>query len=287
MVNRVWQHHFGDGIVATESDFGLMGEPPGNQELLDWLAAEFVAQGWRIKPLHRLMMLSSVYQQSALGAPLADDLGARTADPALSDPQVTRWWRFRPRRLSAEVIRDAVLATSGDLNLQRGGPSVLPHISDAVLATQSRPGSGWEPSPAEQANRRSVYIFVKRTLVVPELEVLDFPNTNQSCEERTISTVAPQALTYMNGDFMQRQSQRFAARLVAEAGDQRPAQIERAFRLALCRPPREIELAAALDFLSVNTEQIRADDPAGDAERRALDAFCLVLLSTNEFVYLQ
>jgi hypothetical protein len=248
--------------------------------LLDWLASEFVARGWSMKQMHRLMLLSSAYRMSA-----ASNAAAEQKDP--SGELLSRW---RPRRLEAEAIRDAVLAASGQLNRARGGESVYPAISAGVLASQSRPGNGWGKSPAEQASRRSVYVFVKRTLLVPELEVLDFPDTNGSCEQRQVSTVAPQALTLLNGDFMQEAARHFARRLAVEATDAAP-RIERAYLLALSRSPSDAERAAVLEFLSKQERQIRADLVAAGqaedgAERAALEAFCLVLLNTNEFAYL-
>ena len=280
VVNRVWQHHFGDGLVGSENDFGVMGESPTHPALLDWLASEFVARGWSLKQLHRLILLSSTYQMSAAASPAAEQ----------KDPNCDLLWRYPPRRLEAEAIRDAVLAASGQLNRERGGESVYPAISQGVLASQSRPGNGWGKSSPEQAARRSVYVFVKRTLLVPELEVLDFPDTNGSCEQRQVSTVAPQALTLLNGEFMQQAARHFAARLAAEAADP-AARIERAYQLALVRPPNEAERAAVLAFLSKQEQQIRADLAAAgqsgdDAGRAALEAFCLVLLNANEFAYL-
>lgn len=297
MVNRIWQGHFGEGICGTENDFGVMGDAPSNQALLDWLASEFVAGGWRIKPLHRLILMSSTYQQaSAIKQPRAERL----------DPDNRLLWHWRPRRLEAEAVRDSILAASGDLNLKRGGPSSMPRISDEVLAGQSRPGHGWTPSEASEANRRSVYVFVKRTLPVPELEVLDFPNTNASCEQRSVSTIAPQALTYLNGAFMQEQSRHFAARLMREASADRTAQIELAYRLALSRSATAEEIVAIREFLDAHARQITADlaatnaklgdaataaevSPSGgrDPQLRALEAFCLVLLNSNEFAYLR
>ncbi|HVX10464.1 MAG TPA: DUF1549 and DUF1553 domain-containing protein [Pirellulales bacterium] len=281
MVNRIWQHHFGDGLVGTENDFGVMGESPTHPELLDWLACEFVARGWSIKQLHRLIMLSNTYQMSA------------TANPAAAerDPGCRLLWRFSPRRLEAEAIRDAVLSVSGQLNRERGGASVFPAIAPEVLASQSRPGNGWGKSSADQAARRSVYVFVKRTLLVPELEVLDFPDTNGSCEQRQVSTVAPQALTLLNGQFMQTAARHFAGRLAAEAPDA-ASRIERAYELALSRGPSDAERAAVLAFLADQERQIRQDliaasqDTEG-AVQQALAAFCLVLLNTNEFAYLR
>ncbi|MBX9788404.1 MAG: DUF1549 and DUF1553 domain-containing protein [Pirellulales bacterium] len=292
IVNRIWQGHFGQGICGTENDLGVMGDSLSHEELLDWLASEFVAGGWRIKPLHRLIMLSSAYQQSAVGQrPQAERI----------DPENRLLWHWRPRRLEAEAVRDCILLASGDLSLKRGGPSVMPRISEEVLAGQSRPGSGWAPSDLAEANRRSVYVFVKRTLPLPELEVLDFPNTNLSCEQRSVSTIAPQALTFLNGAFMQEQSRHFASRLQREAGPDLAAQLDLAFRLALSRPATADEVTEIRDFIARHARQIEADESAttaaqsagksrsasSDYERRALEAFCLVLLNSNEFVYLR
>jgi hypothetical protein len=280
MVNRVWMHHFGRGIVATANDFGLAGEAPSHPDLLDWLAARFVAGGWRLKPLHRLLVLSSAYQtSSASGA--ADGQAAR---------RLAQFGRWRQRRLEAEAVRDSVLAISGRLNPQHGGPSVYPPLPRAVLEGQSRPGDGWGKSGAAQAARRSIYIFAKRSLAPPELELLDTPDNTSSCEQRLTSTTAPQALTLLNGAFMNEQAAHFAERLRREAGADVNAQVARAFELALCRPPTVEERRLAADFLARQERQIEADAraagrPAGDARQRALAAFCLVLLNTNEFVY--
>ena len=312
MVNRVWQWHFGEGICGTENDFGVMGDAPSHQTLLDWLANEFVAGGWRLKPLHRLILLSSTYQQAAdVASPRAEVTaqpraeGANQSRAERVDPDNRLLWHWRPRRLEAEAVRDSILAASGDLNHTRGGPSAMPRISDEVLAGQSRPGHGWKPSEGAEANRRSVYVFVKRTLPVPELELLDFPNTNASCEQRSISTIAPQALTYLNGAFMQDQARHFAARLLREASADRTSQIELAYRLALARSATAEEIAAIEGFLDGHSRQIAADQAASvadaaapgaaaetpannaDPQRQALEAFCLVLMNSNEFVYLR
>ena len=288
IANRVWQHHFGDGLVGTESDFGVMGEAPTHQELLDWLATELVQNGWRLKHLHRLILLSNTYQQAAASNPAAEE----------NDVEVNLLWRWPARRLEAEVVRDQVLATSGALNLERGGPSVFPVVSEAVLASQSRPGSGWGKSDPRAQARRSLYVFVKRTLPIPELEVLDAPNTNQGCEQRVVSTVAPQALTYLNGKFMSEQAALLAERLRRETAgppdstpeQQRGPQIDRLFELTLCRLPTEPERQALAEFLSRQRAQIAADEQAAGrdgaaAEQKALESLCLVVLNSNEFFY--
>lgn len=288
IVNRVWQHHFGDGIVGTESDLGVMGEAPTHPELLDWLATELTAGGWRLKPLHRLIVRSNTYQQAAIANARAER----------ADPEVDLLWRWPSRRLEAEVVRDQVLAASGALNLRAGGPSVFPQVSEAVLASQSRPGSGWGKSPPEEQHRRSLYVFVKRTLPIPELDVLDAPDNNQSCEQRAVSTVAPQALTYLNGRFMAEQSRWLAERVRRETAgppntdtvQQRGPQIDRAFELTLCRLPNAAERGAMLEFLDRQQRQIADDEQAAgraetDTEFKALESLCLVLLNSNEFFY--
>lgn len=306
MVNRIWQRHFGDGIVGSENDFGLMGQAPTHPELLDWLASEFVSRGWSIKQMHRLIVLSNTYQTA--GQPAE---GALEQDP---NNDYLSW--YPTRRLEAECIRDCILQASGQLNHSRGGASVFPQISAEVMAGQSRPGNGWTTSLERDADRRSVYVFVKRTLLVPELEVLDFPNTNDTCEQRIVSTVAPQALTYLNGDFIVAQSGHFARRLLREcpapSAETPPAgnpatpgstttnpdelakvRLERALQISAGRAPLPEESRAMLDFLARQRDQIQADAMAAGAllspeslEQKCWESLCLVLLNTNEFVYL-
>ena len=284
IVNRVWQAHFGQGIVTSSSDLGVMGDAPSHPELLDWLASELVASGWRLKPLHRMIVLSKTYR--------SDRASASEPNAAKVDPGDTPLWRWRARRLDAEVVRDSILAVSGRLNPRMGGPSFYPTLPREVLAGQSRPGDGWGQSDEWEQCRRSIYIFAKRSLAVPELELLDAPDTTSSCEKRMVSTTGPQALTFLNGAFVHQQAGCFASRLAAEAGLAPTDQVERAFTLALGRPPRASEAQAALEFLDKQERQIRADaagvpKSAGaiDARRKALEAFCLVVLNMNDFVF--
>jgi hypothetical protein len=278
IVNRVWMYHFGKGLVATPNDFGVMGARASHPELLDWLANWFMAEGWRLKPLHRLIVLSRAYQTSSA----AGSEGER---------KLALFGRWRQRRLEAEAVRDSILAVSGQLNPERGGPSVFPPLPQAVLDGQSQPGLGWGKSTPRQAARRSIYVFSKRSLAVPELELLDTPDTTSSCEQRPLSTTAPQALTFLNGVFVQEQAAHFAARLRRETGAEPANQIRRAFALALCRPPRPDELRLALDFLSRQERQIESDarrrgQTVSDVCQQALAALCAVLLNTNEFFYI-
>lgn len=275
-VNRVWQHHFGEGLVTTESDFGEMGDVPVQQDLLDWLAYDLVENGWQIKRLHRQILRSAAYRMDSRH----DERSARV------DPQERLLWRWRHRRIDAESFRDSVLSVSGHLNQAMKGPSVFPRLPKSVLAGQSRPGSGWGKASATSEGRRSVYIFSKRSLVVPELALLDAPNSANSCAQRTVSTTGPQALTFLNGRFINKHAAAFAARLVSQAGSQPRRQTALAFRLALCREPTQSELDMSLNFLE---EQARLPSAkknnAGDAQMRALAALCLVLFNTNEFAY--
>ncbi len=214
MVNRIWQWVFGEGLVATENDFGVAGETPSHPLLLDYLASEFIASGWSVKHVVRLLAGSSTFTQASDWNPQATAV----------DLQNRLLWRWRPRRLEAEAVRDSMLAVSGSLNHSMHGPSMFPRIPDSVLAGQSRPGLDWgEPDP-EQNLRRSVYIFVKRSLAVPELELLDSPDTTSSCEQRRVSTTGPQALTFLNGDFAHEQARRLAGRVMRATGEERANQ---------------------------------------------------------------
>ena len=224
MANRIWQHHFGRGIVRSPNNFGNLGVPPTHPELLDWLAGEFVRSGWRLKPMHRLILLSSAYQMSSAASPAA----------LAADPANDLFQHFDLRRLSAEEVRDSVLAVDGRLNPAMYGPSIYPELSKDVFATQSQPGNGWGKSSAEDQARRSVYIHVKRSLAVPMLASFDFPETDMSCEARFMTTQPGQALGMMNGKFANDEAAAFAARLQREAGDD---------------PRGRVQLALSLGFL--------------------------------------
>jgi hypothetical protein len=262
MVNRIWQHHFGEGIVRTTSNFGKTGELPTHPELLDWLASEFVQQGWSIKKMHRTLMLSQVYQQSS----------SDRVDGIAADPENRLLWRQARQRLEAETIRDQILAAAGSLKLDLGGPGVYPFIDPSLYAGSS--GRTWPGKQIDDPStfRRSVYIFQKRTIQVPMMELFDTPNGIGSCSRRNRSTIATQALILMNNAFVLDQAKRFAARLKQEAGDQPAAQVKRAFDLTLSRAPSPKELAEAVSFI-------------GSAPEGLVD-FAQTIFNLNEFAYI-
>jgi hypothetical protein len=258
LVNRLWQHHFGRGIVATPSDFGRNGRQPTHPELLDWLARRFIAEGWSVKKMQRLMMTSAAYR--------------RGSEALSGDPANLLLGRVSRRRLDAEALRDSLLAVSGRLSPTRGGPGVyvpIPKDINVMLPNNDKELS-WETSTEEEGRRRTVYVFQRRSLTLPFVDVFDGPPMNQTCPQRPETTVAPQALTLFNGEFARGEAKAFAARVEREAGADIDARINRAFRLALVRLPREEERTAARAFL--------ATQPLAD--------FCHVLFNTNEFLYL-
>ncbi len=260
LVNRVWQYHFGRGIVATPNDFGANGSPPSHPELLDWLANAFVAGGWRLKPLQRLLVLSSTYRQASR----SPDARATAADP---DNRLLG--RFPPRRLSAEEIRDALLAISGCLNLEAGGPSVVPPVDADLVALLYDPAQ-WAVTPdARQHGRRSIYLLAKRNLRLPLTEVFDQPDLQTSCPRREASTHAAQALELLNGKTSNQLAAVFARRLEKECGPDHARQVERAWLLAAGRPPNDGESALALRFLADGS----------------LKEFALALFNINAFLY--
>ena len=282
MANRVWQGHFGRGIVPTANDFGKLGEPPTHPELLDWLATEFMDGGWTLKRFHKLILLSNTYQLSSAG----DDVNLK------ADPANALLWRFNMRRLTAEEVRDSMLTASGQLDRTPYGPSVFPKISAEVLAGQSVPGQGWlakmrekgtggyDPARPEAGNRRSAYVYVKRSLQVPILATHDQADTDNSCPVRYTTTVPTQALGLLNGEFAHETAAAFAARLAKESPGDLPAQVARAVRLTTGRTPTPGDVAKDAAFVRAMTAKHALDAPT------ALARYCLLLLNANEFVYL-
>jgi len=270
MVNRLWQYHFGRGLVPTPNDFGKLGESCTHPELLDWLADEFMNGGWRIKRMHRLILLSAAYRMSS-----------RASAAGLASDPANHWlWRFPMRRLTAEEVRDSILAVSGSLNLTAGGPSIYPPIPREVMAGQSVPGQGWKTSPPTEAARRSVYIHVKRSLLVPILATHDAADTDSSCPVRYTTTVPTQALGLLNGEFSNQQAVQFADRLRREAPNDLGAQVDRAIFLTTAQHPSPDEVRDDVAFLKRLMSESHLD------EQTALSQYCLMTLNANAFLYL-
>jgi hypothetical protein len=268
-VNHLWRQHFGEGIVATPDNFGHTGSLPSHPELLDWLATEFVARGWSMKGLHRLIMTSSTYRQASVA-----DAAVQTA-AATIDPENRLLWHQRLRRLEAEALRDAILSTAGTLNPQRYGPPV-PMV---------RQGDGEVVTPADASGlRRSVYLQVRRSQPLTLLQAFDQPVMESNCTRRLTSTVASQALNLLNSDFVTRQAEAFAARVLRERPSEPAAQ---AVLTAFGRPATEKERATLAAFVEAQTQRHLQTLPGqqGEARRRAVTDLCHVLLSANEFAY--
>jgi hypothetical protein len=258
-VNRVWQHLMGRALVSTPNDFGLAGARPEDAALLDWLADEFVRQGWSVKKLVRLVATSATYRQA----------------PCFAGDHFA--WRS-PRRLSAEQLRDALLFVSGLLTAKADGPPIWPDIPSDVLGANpaflddnAEKTKGWYPSPKEQQYCRSLFLVQKRNTRVPLLETFDLPDNSTPCARRAASTVAPQALTLLNGPLAIEAARAFAERVNREAGDDPAEQVRRAFETALQREPDETEQKLCRQLLS----------------EQSLAELCRVLVNVNEFVYVE
>jgi hypothetical protein len=308
MVNRIWQYHFGQGLVRTANNFGRNGAASTHPELLDWLAAKFTENKWSIKSLHRLIMNSATYRQSSASG--ISDFGFRISDlenpnsqagnsrsesvnpkseipaskmtgpksPFVVDPQNRLLWRMNRRRLEGEVIRDSILAVSGRLNPEMGGPAIYPPLPDGMEdRTFYKHSRFWEPTDGPESHRRSVYIFNRRQLDFPLLAALDAPVFSSPNEQRAVSTTPLQALLLLNGRLVNDEAVHFASRVVDLAGPDRSAQVRVAYELALTRQPTTEEIRDALEFLK--------SEPEGGTASDALAGLCRVLFNLNEFVY--
>jgi hypothetical protein len=262
MVNRVWQGHFGTGFMENANNFGIKAGAPTHPQLLEWLASDFRDNGWQLKRLHKLIVTSSTYRQSA------------AHDHPEADPDNKLFTRWPLHRLEAEIIRDSMLAVSGQLNLKSHGPSIYPPVNDVVVGTSA--SKGWKTSSEEEAARRSIYVYAKRAIPLPELALMDAPEAGESCDKRKVSTTAIQSLLMLNGRFSAEQAKHLAARVRDEAGEDRSAQIRHGFQRALCRPPTPEEMALSLKFFEGETDA-QGVDP--------LLNFCLALFNSNEFLY--
>ena len=269
MANRLWQFHFGRGIVRSSNNFGQLGTPPTHPELLDWLAHQLIESDWKLKTMHRLIMTSRAYQMSSAGR----------QDGLANDPDNDWFWRFDPRRLSAEEVRDSILAMNGSLNREMYGPSIYPELSPEVLAGQSKPGNGWGKSSQEEQNRRSIYIHVKRSLLTPLLSAFDFPDPDLTCEARFATLQPGQALSMLNSDFVHQQAARLAESIDAASSSNREV-VGRTIRAVLSRDATKDEIAQGCELI----RQLQEDD--GVDRERAVQLYCLSVLNWNEFLFI-
>ncbi len=274
VVNRLWQHHFGEGLVRTPDNFGYLGNPPTHPELLDSLAADLMAGDWKLKRIHKSMVMSQVYRQSSVHP--------RQLEYAKKDAANRYWWRAERRRLDAEQIRDSILQCSGRLERRMSGPSFKALISDEALEGLSMKSGAYQASPPEETRRRSIYMFAKRSLAVPMMAVFDSCDTTAPTGRRDVSTVAPQALTLLNNGWVHAESCAMAERVIASESsvDER---VVSAWRIAVVRDPTTTEKQASIDY--VRNLLASARDTT-NAEFLAWSALCHTLINTNEFIYI-
>jgi hypothetical protein len=260
IVNRLWQKHFGRGIVATLENFGKMGEQPTHQDLLDWMAVEFMNRGWSMKQISKLMMMSEAYQLAS---------AFNDATDLKNDPENLNVWRFRPQRLEAEIVRDSMLAAGGNINLEIGGEPIFPYIPKDILASQYR--GKWVNTPEGPAAwRRGVYVYQRRSLPYPMFDTFDHPDMNVTAGARHVSTVPTQALTLLNNPFVLSEATFLAGRVSGQASD--PAsQVELAYRIALARPATETEIVIGTDLI----------------KKQSLVSLTHVVLNLDEFLYMR
>ncbi len=262
IVNRLWQHHFGVGLVKTSNNFGQVGEKPTHPELLDWLAQELINKDWKIKSIHKLIMKSSTYMQTV-----------KWDQPRYEiDPENKLFWRKEPRRLEGEIIRDSIMNTAGTLNRKMFGPSVKPWVSKDAINTGSTNKWPVNVKDGPDTCRRSIYVFMRRSMRVPFFEVFDVPDGMQSRGVRELTTVPTQALMLMNNQFVRDQASHFSNRIRKAVGNDNLKHIvEEAYWLALSRSPTDEELSSSVELLST--------------EGQSLENFCHILFTLNEFCY--
>ncbi len=282
MVNRIWHYHFGRGIVATPSDFGNNGDIPSHFELLNWLAVQFSqaessdpnACGWKLKKMHRMILLSNTYRQSSKYSP----------ENVAIDPENRYLWRMNRLRLEGEAVRDSLLAVSGRLNLEMGGPGVFPPLTEEEMEGEAR--NRWGKSSEQDSNRRSLYIFQRRTVPYPIIDAYDGPDAMQSCPVRSRTTVVPQVLTLFNSQFGRDLAGFFARKVQKMKEENNMDAIDIAYWLAFTRRPTEKQKARAERFLFEQSQRYSFEGGMKTRDMKALTDFCLVLLNSNEFLYL-
>lgn len=286
IVNRVWHHHFGKGIVGTTGDFGVRGDEPSHPELLEYLTNDFVQNGWKLKTLHRNILNSAVWQQAST-RDASDERGSEI------DPANSLLWRMAPLRLEVEIMRDAMLAVTNTLNLEAGGPGFKPYIAPEANLARNIQGEGYPKDAPDDATtrRRSVYMFHKRLIPYPMFQAFDRPDLMTSCARRQNTTVAPQAMVILNDRFVRTVSRDFANLLVQSQTDKTvPAEselqpiIEKAFESAFARLPTESETETSIQFIEAQAK-VRAGREEQDPRIEALTDFCQSLFGLNEFIY--
>jgi hypothetical protein len=283
MVNRIWEHHFGQGLVATSDNFGRAGSPPTHSELLDWLAADFIEGRWRVKRLHKLIMTSTVYRQLST----TSDQQSAISNQLSADPDNTLLWHQRLRRLESEVIRDSILATSGKLDRTMGGlPIPLENRPDGMVVVAEK----GLPTPTSQY-RRSLYVLARRNYQPTMLAVFDQPVLATNCTHRITSAVSLQSLTMLNDAFVLEQADQLAQRVASAAGPAPDKRIELAFRIALARRPTASEAESGAALIQRQTDRYQKQSSLQlapeQAAQKALANLCQMLLNTNEFLYVE
>jgi mono/diheme cytochrome c family protein len=279
-VNRLWQAHMGEGLVRSPDNFGFTGDRPTHPELLDWLATRFLKEGWKAKPIHKLIAMSRAYRQASVH-PLQTSYAETDAGNRL-------WWRVDRHRLDADQLRDALLTASGQLDLTRmGGPGFVPTVSKEALEGLSTKEKAWSPSSSSEQRRRSIYLFAKRGLLAPFMTTFDAPDTTLPCGRRDVTLVAPQALALMNNSFVHEQSEELSRRvMLATPSGNSTDRLKLAWRFVLARNPNEREITEALAYLDQQTQHFNKSPQATNNPRAlALASLCHVLLNTNEFLF--
>ena len=279
IVNRLWQHHFGVGMVKTPNNFGAQGAAPTHPELLDWLASELIKNGWSLKYLHKQILLSAAYQQST-----TNDQKKLAQDPT------NRFLSYRrPLRLEAEVVRDSILAVSGVLNRKMFGQSIKPWIHGDAIATGSTKKWPENVKDGPDTWRRSIYIYTKRSMLMPMMEAFDLPDSTRSCAARNTTVVAPAALLMMNNEFVRDQAKHLATRVSDEAGSDPATRVKKLYGVALSRTPTQDEIALGIEFMESQAQTYAGgpDKPTNDQHRGdALVNYCQAVLALNEFLYI-
>ena len=274
IVNRIWQHLMGKGIVTTPNNFGFKSASPTHPELLDWLASEFVEGGWSMKKIIKMIVMSETYKQSSTHP--------NNMECIQKDPDNRLLWKRNIRRMDAEVLRDSLLQVSGDLNLKMGGESFYPSLAPEVLEGFSRKSSAWTPSPDKDQLRRSIYMISKRHLLIPFMKAFDFPSSEKPCGNRNRTTVVSQSLAMLNNQFIHSRSSNLARVLIQEHGEDEDA-IFNAWKQIFSREPKPHELEASLKHYHKQQSYFSEKD---NSRLLALSSVCHVLINSNEFLYI-